>query len=117
VTAAETALTVAERVGAAIYPEGADGLYPSASAEVVARLEAIFATGKPPRAVGQNPDSVENLTKRYNALVPTALALSIRAKHHSSLFGTVAGGKDVLKKLEAAIAAAQTEEHDTRRQG
>lgn len=65
-------------------------------------------SAKAPRVFGQNPDSVANLTKRYNDLVPEAKQLGIGGvKIHTSMFGTVAGGKAVLGALEAKVAAAK----------
>jgi len=59
------------------------------SDEQLAELKAMISA-KHPRT--DNPDSVANLTQRYNDLVPTALALGI---------------KGVLAALEAKIAEAQ----------
>ena len=67
-------------------------------------LRAYFGA-KAPRVAGSNPDSVAGLT----ALVPEALKIGLKSvKFHTSLFGTVAGGKAVLSALEARLEAART---------
>lgn len=77
-------------------------------------LRAILVPAKTTRVAGSNPDSVANLTKRYNALVPTAKKLEITGvKVHTSNFGTVAGGKQVLAALETKIAEAQAKLAET----
>jgi hypothetical protein len=42
-----------------------------------------------------------------NALVPEAQKLSVKVRHHTSLFETKAKGEVQLAKLKAAIAAAK----------
>jgi hypothetical protein len=97
-------LTIGEQIAVLLNRKGEFGEISTITAAELAAIRTIL-NAKSPKEF--NPDSVANLTARYNELVETATALGLRAKFHSSLFGSVAGGKDQLAKLEAAIAAKQ----------
>lgn len=78
--------------------------------EAAKRLQAIDRAMKKASGVATNGNAtgeprvtVRSLTDEYNALVPQAAALGIRARHHTSLFGSMTGAQTQLEKLRAAI--------------
>lgn len=74
--------------------------------EVMEQLRTSPEADKKMRAAAAGP-TIRQITDEYNALVPEAQALGVRARHHSSLFESKALGQRQLDKLKADLAAAR----------
>lgn len=59
-----------------------------------------------PRGGRNGVSTIQDLTKEYNALVPQAKKKGLKAKVHSSLFGSRAHGEKMVKDLRKSITAA-----------
>jgi hypothetical protein len=82
-------------------------LPPPARYEPVTRSPSAKPPPKPKPAKPERPPpagvSLAQLTAEYNALVPEALRLGVRAFVHKSLFGDRAGANKQISKLRASI--------------